>query len=180
MIFRLLLFFWRCPLRVKAIGFPTQVEKEPRVTLQSFFFCIMLWIVVSVKAREGSGANYDIQQEYIMTKKKKTTQDIRCTQSQTLSLHVSISRWTLTLKYTLYSYFSTDWTCIFQRVGRRGGREEKPTGLYSAIVWELGLILVPHITALGVYDEQKHTVCLKIMRWENCQCTHHTWMIKLL
>lgn len=58
---------------MKAIGFPTQVEKEPRVTLQSFFFCIMLWIVVSVKAREGSGANYDIQQEYIMTKKKNHT-----------------------------------------------------------------------------------------------------------
>lgn len=53
---------------MKAIGFPTQVEKEPRVTLQSFFFCIMLWTVASVKAREGSGANYDIQQEYIMTK----------------------------------------------------------------------------------------------------------------
>lgn len=166
------------PPKGESYRFSHTGREEPRVDTQSFFFCIMLWTVASVKAREGSGANYDIQQEYIMT--KKTTQDIRCTQSQTLSLHVSISRWTLTLKYTLYSYFSTDWTCIFQRVGRRGGREEKPTGLYGAIVWELGLILVPHITELGVYDEQKHSVYLKIMRWENCQCTHHKWMIKLL
>lgn len=88
----------------------------------------MLWIVASVKAREGSGANYDIQQEYIMT--RKTTQDIRCTQSQTLSLHVSSKPVNTDIKI----YFSTDWTCIFQRVGRRGGQEEKPMGLYGAIV----------------------------------------------